>query len=203
MIGPVPGSSISIRMMRPADVADAARVQEKFLEGSVITELGAMFLRQFHRAALQHVATSAHVALDGDDMVGLVMGSSDVHAFNQHVRPRVLAPLVPSLLPIRRWPLAWTILRSLGDAEPQPRIPAELLLLVVDRRVRRQKVGQRLLTAFEADLRCARAPLYRVAVRSELGEARRFYEASGFEREQELAILGRPMTYLTKRIASA
>src|SRR5712671_2137557 len=63
MIRPVPGSSISIRMMRRADIADAASVQEKFLEGSVITALGAMFLRQFHRAALQHGATSAHVAL--------------------------------------------------------------------------------------------------------------------------------------------
>jgi ribosomal protein S18 acetylase RimI-like enzyme len=187
--------------MRPSDVADAASVQEKFLEGSVITALGAMFLRQFHRAALGHTATCAHVALDGDDVVGLVVGSSDVHAFNQHVRPRVLAPLVPALLPIRRWPLVWTLLRSLREVEPQPVIPAELLLLVVDRRVRRQKVGQRLLAAFEADLRSARASRYRVAVRSELAEARRFYEASGFEREQELAILGRPMTYLTKRIA--
>jgi hypothetical protein len=41
---------------------------------------------------------------------------------------------------------------------------------------------------------------YRVAVRSHLAAARAFYGATGFEPEQELRVLGHPMTYLTKKI---
>ena len=35
---------------------------------------------------------------------------------------------------------------------------------------------------------------------SDLRRARSFYEATGFEPEQELQVLGQPMTYLTKRV---
>ena len=43
-----------------------------------------------------------------------------------------------------------------------------------------------------------RVSCYRVAVRSHLTVARAFYLATGFQPEQELSVLGAPMTYLTK-----
>jgi hypothetical protein len=42
---------------------------------------------------------------------------------------------------------------------------------------------------------------YRVAVRSHLAAARAFYSALNFEHEQERHVLGRPMVFLTKRVA--
>jgi GNAT superfamily N-acetyltransferase len=86
----------------------------------------------------------------------------------------------------------------LTGREPQPAISAELLLLVVDASVRRHQIGRRLVDALEEVFATEHVVLYRVAVRSHLTVARAFYLATGFVPEQELAVLGAPMTYLTK-----
>ena len=187
--------------MSPPDIPHVVALQIRFLEGSLVTELGPRFLTRFHEAALEHPLTRAFVAADdGGSIVGLALGSLDVHQFNGHVKPRVLAALVRSLLSRHGLTLTWRFACVLVEREPQPHIPAELLLLVVDARVRRQGIGQRLLTALESEFAREGVRLYRVAVRSQLEAARAFYLALGFEREQELLVLGHPMTYLTKRV---
>lgn len=189
--------------MVAADVASVVVLQTAFLEGSIVTELGPAFLERFHRAAVEQPTTLAFVACDeAGVIVGFVIASLDVHAFNAHVKPRVLAALLRALLRPSRWRLFFSVARGIGAGEPEPYVPAELLLLVVDSRARRRRIGQRLLTELERSLARHAVPKYRVAVRSHLEIARAFYRALGFEPEQELAVLGRPMTYLTKRVPS-
>src|SRR5207244_11077997 len=141
----------------------------------------------------------------GDDpgaISAFVMGTLVVSAFNAHVKPRVLPALAQPLLPPRGIALGWRFARTLFEPEPRPHIPAELLLLAVDRRCRRQRIGHRLVAALESEFARAGVRFYRVAVRSQLEGGRRLVGALGFEPEQELLVLGKPMTYLTKHVAT-
>jgi GNAT superfamily N-acetyltransferase len=132
-------------------------------------------------------------------VVGFVQASMNVHAFNSNVTRQVLVRLALSLLHPARWRLApQFVWHALTGREPQPTIPVELLLLVVDATVRRQQIGRRLVEALERIFASEHVVLYRVAVRSHLIVARAFYLATGFAPEQELTVLGGSMTYLTK-----
>lgn len=188
--------------MGSADIAAVVALQIAFLEGSIVTEFGPGFLARFHGAALGQPETVAFVACDGASILGFALASLEVRAFNAHVKPRVLPALAAALLRPHNWRLAPSVVRALADADPAPYVPAELLLLVVDSRARRRRIGHRLLLELERAMGARSVPVYRVAVRSHLAVARAFYSALGFEPEQELTVLGRPMTYLTKRVAS-
>jgi GNAT superfamily N-acetyltransferase len=188
--------------MTPSDVSATVELQRAFLDGSIVTQLGPEFLTAFHQAALEHPASLAFVAAEpGGAIGGFVLASLDVSAFNRHVKRRALPALVSALLTPKRLALLWRFARSLVEAEPQPYVPAELLLLTVDARRRRNRIGQQLVAAVEDALARAGVARYRVAVRPHLEAARSFYLASGFEAEQELPVLGQPMTYLIKRVA--
>jgi len=198
MISDAPRAA-SVRAMSMEDIGAVIRLQIAFLQGSLVTELGASFLDQFHRASLQHPSMRAFVAVDSrSTVVGFVQASCDVHAFNQHVKPRVMGALARALAAPARWRLIPHFAHVLTDREPQPPMPAELLLLVVDASARRQQIGRALVTALEGAFAAERVSCYRVAVRSHLTVARAFYLATGFQPEQELSVLGAPMTYLTK-----
>jgi ribosomal protein S18 acetylase RimI-like enzyme len=193
--------AVVLRPMAAADIPAVVKLQADYLKGSVVSELGGGFLTAFHRAALDHPCTVTCVAADSAGaIVGLLSGSTDVHAFNAHVKPRVLLPLVTALVSPRGWRYTPMFARSLFEKEPQPAIPAELLLLVVDPRVRRRGIAQRLVAELERSFGTCGIERYRVAVRSQLGVARAFYLAMGFTMEQELKVLGAPMTYLTKAV---
>lgn len=198
----VTAAPTTIRPTTPVDIPSVVALQIAFLEGSIVTEFGPAFLARFHAAALGQPATLAFVACDeAGSIVGFVIASLDVHAFNGYVKPRVLPALAMALLLPRHWALTWSVVRGIVEGEPEPYVPAELLLLVVDARVRRRRIGHRLLVELESALAARGVQRYRVAVRSHLEVARAFYRALGFEPEQELTVLGRPMTYLTKRVA--
>jgi ribosomal protein S18 acetylase RimI-like enzyme len=193
---------VSIRPMTAADIPQVVSLQTAYLEGSIVTDLGAGFLDKFHVAALAHPSARALVAAEDSTLSGFALASIDVHAFNRYIKPRVLLPLVRALLAPRGLRLGGSIALGLVDRDPQPPIPAELLLLVVDSKMRRRGIGRRLLDTLEDGFRCERVCRYRVAVRSHLAVARAFYLATGFEPEQDLLVFGRPMTYLTKQVGS-
>lgn len=195
------GTTPELRTMEPGDVARVVELQRAFLQGSIVTELGPSFLTAFHRAALAHPATRAFVVIDAADVTGFAVASTDVTAFNAHVKPRVVWPLAQALVSPRGIRLGVGIARSLVEAKPEPYMAAELLLLVVDARLRRRGIGHRLVAALDAAFARDGVSDYRVAVRSQLVAARAFYLALGFRPEQELTVLGHPMTYLTKRVA--
>jgi ribosomal protein S18 acetylase RimI-like enzyme len=186
--------------MQPNDVEAVVDLQVEFLDGSLLTDLGARFLRTFYRAALSHPDTRAFVAIAEGATVGAAIASVDVGRFNAHVKPRIVVPLAIALAPPRRWRIVAPLVQSLGERGPEPAVPAELLTLVVDGRFRQRGIGRGLLDALERSLANEAIGRYRVAVRSHLGVARAFYEATGFRFEQELTVLGRPMTYLTKQV---
>ena len=189
----------SVRPMTVADVDAVVKLQIAFLEGSLVTELGYVFLRRFHEASLAHESMRAFVAVDaGNAVLGFVQASADVHAYTSHVKPRVLTSLGLALLAPRRWRLIPHFAHAISDREPEPAMPAELLLLVVDAAARRQQIGRRLVSALEDVFLREHVSIYRVAVRSHLAVARAFYLATGFTPEQDLTVLGAPMTYLTK-----
>jgi ribosomal protein S18 acetylase RimI-like enzyme len=176
-------------------------LQKSFLTGSIVTQLGPLFLSRFHEAALEHNASRAFVARDGTDaIVGFVVGSVDVHGFNRYVKPRVLTAMMRSVLSPARVGLVGSLARMIFEGEPQPNIPAELLLLVIDPRARRRGLGAGLIHALEEAFASHGIQRYRVAVRSQLEPARAFYAALGFEHEQDRMVLGQPMVYLTKPV---
>ena len=188
--------------MSAADIPEVVRLQTSFLQGSVLTELGPRFLSRFHEIALSHPASYAFVARAEGTLAGFVLGSVDVHAFNSYVKPRVLPSMAMALLSPSRTRLAASLVRMAFETEPEPPIPAELLLLVVHPETRRCGVGRGLLTALERVFAQHRSTRYRVAVRSQLTAARAFYQALRFEPEQDRIVLGLPMTYLTKPVDS-
>jgi GNAT superfamily N-acetyltransferase len=191
-----------VRPMTSADIAAVVALQMAFLDGSIVTRLGPGFLAVFYETALGHPSSRAFVAVEPDGAIGgFALASLEVAAFNRHIKRRVLGPLVQALLTPRGLPLIWRFARSLVESEPEPPMPAELLLLTVDARHRRRGIGQRLLAAIEQAFAQEGVTRYRVAVRSQLAVARAFYLATGFEPEQELLVLGQPMTYLLKRVA--
>lgn len=193
---------IEIRPLGPGDLEAVVDLQAAFLDGSLLTDLGTGFLVSFYTAALAHPNTRACVAVDSGAIVGAAIASTEVGHFNRFVKPRIFVPLAIAIASPKRWRVLPSLLQSLREHEPAPPIPAELLTLIVDGRRRQQGVGRRLLDALEAEFASERIPLYRVAVRSHLAIARAFYEATGFVFEQQLQVLGRPMTYLTKTVAA-
>jgi ribosomal protein S18 acetylase RimI-like enzyme len=196
-----PSNPTDVRAMTTADIDAVVKLQLAFLEGSLVTELGASFLRRFHRTALAHPSLRAFVAVDtGNAIVGFVQASTDVHAFNSEVKQKVLLPLGVALLAPKRWRLILNFAHAVKDREPEPPMPAELLLLVVDSAVRREGIGRRLVEVLERVFASEHVTRYRVAVRSHLTVARSFYLATGFTAEQDLMVLGAPMTYLTKSV---
>ena len=192
----------TVREMTAADIAAVVQLQLAFLDGSIVTQLGTRFLTAFHQAALSHPSSRAFVAAEPDGVLaGFALASLDVAGFNGHVKRRVFAALVQALLTPRGLKLIWRFAQLLIESEPEPYMPAELLLLTVDPRYRRRGIGQKLLAAIEQAFARDGVSRYRVAVRSQLAVARAFYLATGFEPEQELLVLGQPMAYLTRRVA--
>lgn len=190
-----------IRRMLAADIRQVAGVQLRVLQESALTQLGARFLIRFYQQALLHPSTHAFVACDAQgSVVGAVLAAADVGRFNAFVTPRILPPLAVSLL--SRWGLAVHFAGSCLEKGPARAIPAELLLLFVDEPGQRTGTGTQLLETVEDAFIRAGIAEYRVSVRSELENALAFYAARGFQHDDELRVLGRPMTYLTKRLGA-
>lgn len=191
---------IQIDDLRAADVPAVALMQVRILLDSLVTQLGEAFVKRFLQATLSHPGTVALVAREGLRLAGFCVSTFDVHGFRRHVQPRVLLPLTTALLLRPR--LAPKFVRSVFEPEPVPQIPAELLLLVVDDLHQRGGIGRKLLAGWEHRLAASAPGRYRVAVRSHLAGALAFYAACGFRFEQELRVLGAPMTYLVRELAT-
>jgi ribosomal protein S18 acetylase RimI-like enzyme len=187
--------------MTAASIKPVVVLQTAFLEGSIVTQLGPGFLARFHTVALTHDSSRAFVAVDDDnEVVGFALGTVDVRRFNAYIKPRVLPAMIGALLSPLRIGLLGSLGRMVLEGEPQPPMPAELLLLVVHPKSRRCGVGRSLLRAMESAFLQEEIRRYRVAARSHLTVARAFYEALDFEHEQDRTVLGQPMVYLTKKV---
>jgi ribosomal protein S18 acetylase RimI-like enzyme len=195
------GKPLNLRAASSADAPAAAEMAERVLHGSLLAQLGTPFLTAFYRVALSHPATVSSVAFGAHGQpLGFALATSDVHAFHRYVRPRVALRTLQALLSPGRISLVPNFVRSLTEGEPEPEIPAELLLLYVEPDAHRRGTGRQLISSIEQRLAEVGAARYRVAVRSQLAAARAFYLATGFTFEQERLVLGEPMTYFTRQL---
>ncbi len=190
---------MTIRPMTHLDIPAVVALQIAYLEGSIVTALGPRFLTAFHAATLRQPSIFAYVAQDENTIVGFVQATTDVQEFDRKMSWRVAWPMLRALS--TRWLLIPRFLvHVLTQPEPQPVIPAELLLLVVDPAVRRHNLGRHLIAVPERIFSAWDIDCYRVAVRSQLTGSCAFYRACGFIYEQDAMILGAPMTYFTKQL---
>jgi len=188
--------------MEASDARVVAALQYQLLPESAVTQLGVGFLTRFYRVALKHSGCKAIVARDSHgQVVAAALAATDIGEFNAYVTPRVALRLVICL--VFRWRLAARFLRGCFESKPTRLVAAELLLLFVDGPNQRTRTGTLLLETLEKDFMRAGVTEYRVSVRSELTHALAFYAARGFQHEGELIVLGRSMTYLTKRLGES
>jgi len=188
----------SLRRLTASDVLAVARLQSGLLQNSAITQLGVGFLVRFYRVALA-AGCEAFVACDADGrVIGAALATEDIARFNAYVTPRIALRLLASLS--RRWALAFRFLRGCFERKPSRHVAAELLLLFVDGSRQRGGTGKRLVQAVEDAFARRGVIEYRVSLRSEIRGAQAFYAAIGFQYDDELIVLGRPMTYLKKQI---
>lgn len=187
-----------IRAAGEDDIRPIVAIASQELGPSLVVRLGPGFLGRMLALALRHPVTSLLVAEDASEVVAFALATRDRHGFDRFLKPRLVPVLVAALLVRPR--LAPAFLLSLVDGEPEPRIPAELMLLAVRADRRRKALASHLLDALEEEWRNTRITRYRVSMRSELTAAFEFYRRRGFVFEQERQVLGRPMTYLNKEL---
>jgi len=192
-------TDLRIEPMAAVDIEAVVRLQIETLQDSLVTQLGARFLRHFHAHALDDAGTIGLVARTGEgSLAGFTVGTIDGERFRRRLRARLLLPLVLALAV--RPALARRFALSLLQREPPSAVAAELLLLAVHDDHRRRHVGTGLLDTLESRFLEAGVSDYRVAVRSWLKPALDFYGSHAFEVEAEASVLGAPMTYLRRRV---
>jgi ribosomal protein S18 acetylase RimI-like enzyme len=183
------------------EVTLAAEMAVRLLPASLLAQLGTPFMVTFFKAALDHPDTIALTAMDqAGQVVGFCLASSNTSAFQRSVRARVLGATARALMNPARVRLIPSFIRGFFETEPEPHIPAELLLLYVDGVCQRQGSGRALVEQLERGFKGRGVPRYRVAVRSQLTMAKAFYCATGFVPEQERTVLGEPMSYFVREI---
>jgi len=195
-----PEAGVSIRPMQLADVPRVVDLQAALLGESAVTQLGAAFLRRFYTVALARDVAHGFVACAASGaIVGAALATGDNTRFSTVVTPRVAPWLAAALA--TRWRLAVRFAAGVFETAPPGQGSAELLLLFVAGSAQRSGLGARLLERVEDDFAAMGLGGYRVSLRSEVPGAQAFYLARGFQHEQEVMVLGRPMTYLTKALS--
>ncbi len=190
---------LTVEPMLDSDIGLAAEMAVRLLPASVLTQLGASFVKALYRAALEHPATVALKAIDSSGTtIGFCLASSDTSDLLRGLRRRLLFTTLRSLLSLVRLKLIPRFVSGIFEDEPRPHLAAELLLLYVDETCQRQGGGRALTGQLETAFRGRRVDRYRVAVRSQLTKAKAFYAATGFVFEQERLVLGEPMTYFVR-----
>lgn len=204
---PPPGVAIVLREAGPHDLPQSAQLHLDELPIGLFPELGARFLRRWHRSFVNRPHAIALVATDSEGaVVGFLLGTLDHHAhignllrermtvlsFAAHagaamaVRPRTAVRFVRTRL--RPWCRAvmrsWPIPLSNGEPETPPADSvAVVVAIAVSPRVRGIGVGAQLLDWFESD--SARAGARCAELSTDLGVADNaggFYERLGWQK---------------------
>jgi len=188
--------------MSMSDLAQVIDLQVATLSSSMLTQLGPGFLRRFHESSLALPHSFAVVATTDDGLItGFALATSDAAEFEHRIARATLARMILALLNPSRMPLVPRFAHRLIERGPTVHIPGELLLLAIHPAYRRRGLATTLLGRAEEALRSAGLLEYRVAVRTELDDARAFYRAVGFREEGQFIVLGEPMTYLVRTLA--
>jgi ribosomal protein S18 acetylase RimI-like enzyme len=194
-------ANLVVRTMLPSDVDSVIDLQLATMPTSVLTQLGRPFLRRFHEIGVARPDGCALVAATHERQVaGFALATRDADQFEHRITRGTLPQLMLALLNPSRMPLIPRFAHRFVERGPTAHVPGELLLLAVHPAYRRRGLARTLLSRVEEALRAAGLPEYRVAVRTELTEARAFYRAVGFREEGGFIVLGEPMTYLVRTL---
>jgi GNAT superfamily N-acetyltransferase len=189
-----------VRAMTTSDIDQVIDLQIATMPSSVLIRLGPAYLRRFHQTALALPHSLALVATVDQQLAGFALATRDAHEFERHVTRATLLPMFLALLNPARVSLIPRFARRLIERGPTVYIPGELILLAVHQAYRRRGLAGTLLSRTEDGFRSGGLREYRVAVRTELREARAFYRTVGFREETECNVLGEPMSYLVRSL---
>jgi ribosomal protein S18 acetylase RimI-like enzyme len=175
---------MTISPLRADHVKQVAALHVASLTG-LLTVLGEPAARAYYGGCAESPLSTAFVAVDGANVLGMVAGSRWPRLLKREVvarKPFALAAAVT--LGVMRRPSALPLVReSFGAPAPDSYDPglAELTYLAVAAAHRRGGIGRQLVDAFTAAMRAADVPLYELSVDDDNPAAAQFYERLGFE----------------------
>ena len=165
-----------------------ARMHADTIHHGLLPQMGLHFLASVYRA----VAGTRHgfviAAISNETVIGFVAGSTNINRMYAAVLlregPRLLAAAGMHILQTALWKKAWGVLsypfRHSWDQHPHERGGSELLAIAVHKDERRKGLGQKLLHAFENEIRqCPREAGYTVATNIAEVASNRFYLKMG------------------------
>jgi ribosomal protein S18 acetylase RimI-like enzyme len=191
--------SYEIRPLAPEHAAAAAAIHAEGQENTFLTSLGGAFLR----ALYAEMASSPHcfgfIALDGNEVIGVVTGTVDSGAVFKDLMLRQgarLALLVAAAM-LRRPSLVPKVLRTAmypAQTKGEPG-EAELFFIGTRRDRRGEGAGRALFGALAAEMRRRGMTTMGLTVDEANHVAKRFYQRNGMRPARSLKLYGRPMQW--------
>ncbi|MEW5941369.1 MAG: GNAT family N-acetyltransferase [Chloroflexota bacterium] len=199
---------VSVRPMAFRDVDEVARIHAASFTGFFLTALGAPFLREFYRFALQDPGTIAFVIGEEHRPLGFVMGAVHPANFYRRVFARGwLRFALATIMPVLRNPfVVFRILRRFSAVRQSNFEFEEALLMSIAVRPDMQKhgLGTRLVKAFLAEARRrGKRAVSLTTDRDGNDDVNRFYVHAGFDLSYSYATAeGRQMNWYMIRLAA-
>jgi ribosomal protein S18 acetylase RimI-like enzyme len=189
---------VPVTTLREKHLGRVAHLHAAALAGDFLPSLGEPFLRAFYRAGLSQGLVSGYVWTEGGQPAGFVACSRDTSTLFRRILRTAAFKLARAGLPamLRRPRLflkaAETFLYPRREgAGGAAAIPAELLVIAVDERLRGRGVGEALVRALESDFCQAGITTYKVTVLQANAGANRFYQRLGFHLAGNFRLYGK------------
>ncbi len=187
---PIAHAVTTVRPMRSDDIAAVVDIHLRAFPGFFLSFLGPGFLSVLYRSTVD-LGEIALVATIGDQVTGLVMGSTEPSTYFRRLRQSRLLPFATASLAalLRRPAIGPRIFRALRKPEDAAKPPgtATLLSLAVDPAAQSRGVGRNLVRSFVEE--CARREAHRVDLTTDKfgnASANAFYKGLGFRVVREL-----------------
>ena len=190
-----PETGVTIADLQRAHVPAVAQLHAEALAGDFLPTLGPAFLRTMYDGMLALGLVFGFVAMDGSEVFGVIVGTTDGRALFRRLAGR------------RFVPLAWRVTRALlgqpslirqtletflyPSKEGANTPPAELLFIAVNHAHRGRGIGEALVARLEEAMRARGVLRYKVTVLQQNERANRFYRRLGFERRSQFRLYGK------------
>ena len=188
---------MEIRAMRPEDAHMAALLHMEGQPGTVLTALGEHFLTALYAKLCRSSHGIGFVATDGDQVMGIIAGTTDTHAlFRELILKEGLSLSMPVAAQLVRKPgLFFRVLQTFAypnKLEAQPG-EAEFLFIGVSSQARRHGLGSRMFQALVAECQRRGATGLKSTVDASNPHANAFHVKWGFEITNHFDLYGRKM----------
>jgi ribosomal protein S18 acetylase RimI-like enzyme len=188
---------MEIRRLQKSDAHPAALLHIEGQPGTFLTALGSGFLQAFYAELGTSEGAYGFVAVEGENVVGIVVGTTDTRAlFKEIILKDGLRLALPTLFSQAKHPgLLFSLFQSLFypnklDAQPGE---AELLFIGVDTQMRRHHVGTQLINALVEESRRRGATALKITVDVSNPRANAFYQKNGLQVIGSFSLNGRKM----------